>query len=226
MLSRAMMETRARADDEERSPPREREAKKPFRKEKERSSVPLSSFSRISLSSLWGHFQNPNGHIFPTTHQKKKRRTYPIRARRGSHGRRERRHRPGGQSGGFLHPALRRVSTTSGGHDVRRFSFFFAAFFRGRCRPKSNRLKPTKIPLVRFSSSLFKRVVYFQSTVDARNFEIETLARERERESNNKRTCVLKRRSDAHFRCVTNFASFLSFATCQTLYQFLNFFYI
>ena len=67
--------------------------------------IVLSHFSFFAL----GTFSKTKRTHFPDT-SKKKRRTYPIRARRGSHGRRERRHRPGGQSGGFLHPALRRVS--------------------------------------------------------------------------------------------------------------------
>ena len=75
-------------------------------------------------------FKNQTDTFSPTSKRRvdSKRRTYPIRARRGSHGRRERRHRPGRQSGGFLHPALRRVSgTTSGGHDVSLVSSFFAS---------------------------------------------------------------------------------------------------
>ena len=87
-------------------PAREKPKNRFVKKKKEvvRPPLVLSHFS-FAL----GTFSKTKRTHFPDT-SKKKRRTYPIRARRGSHGRRERRHRPGGQSGGFLHPALRRVS--------------------------------------------------------------------------------------------------------------------
>ena len=74
MLSRAMMETRARADDdEERSPPREREAKKPFRKEKERGRPSSSHRSLAFLFLRFGDIFKNQTDTFSRRHIKKRR---------------------------------------------------------------------------------------------------------------------------------------------------------
>ena len=76
------METRARADDdeEERSPPREREAKKPFRKEKERGRPSSSQrvLSHFSFFALWGTFFKNQTDTFSRRRHIKKRREEPT----------------------------------------------------------------------------------------------------------------------------------------------------
>ena len=156
-------------------PAREKPKNRFVKKKKEVVRPPLNVFSRISLSSLCGgHFQKPNGHIFPT-HQKRREEPTPYALAAAVTADESGAIDPGDNpvafftqlSDAFLFepPPLPEDILT---YVASLFFFcFFDAFFRGRfCRrPKSNRLKPTKIPLVvRFSSSLFKRVVYFQST--------------------------------------------------------------
>ena len=72
-LARDDGNARARADDEERSPPREREAKKPFRKEKERGRP--SSF--IPAFSFAGTFSKTKRTHFPDDTSKKEEKNLP-----------------------------------------------------------------------------------------------------------------------------------------------------
>ena len=153
MLSRAMMETRARADDdEERSPPREREAKKPFRKEKERGRPSSSHRSLAFLFLRFGDIFKNQTDTFSRRHIKKRREEptpYALAAAVTA------------DESGAIDPGDNPVAFFTQLSDAFlplpedmtyvASPFFFAAFFRGRCR----QIESFETDKNSFSSTLF-----------------------------------------------------------------------